>query len=124
MAKAFKLNYSTLTNNNQRISSNPCNRQIAQPANQNGNCNVVAARAEGNANRNNALDPSPEIACFFCFKLSSLLAFDPFHRKWLMESLVMRVYNSLEIFDGMDNLSTACHSNSSQIKDAKSKLVK
>nr|GEW85321.1 hypothetical protein [Tanacetum cinerariifolium] len=32
MAKAFKLNYSTPTNNNQRISSNPCNRQIAQPA--------------------------------------------------------------------------------------------
>nr|GFA01750.1 hypothetical protein [Tanacetum cinerariifolium] len=31
MAKAFKLNYSTLTNNNQRISSNPCNKQIAQP---------------------------------------------------------------------------------------------
>nr|GFA11408.1 hypothetical protein [Tanacetum cinerariifolium] len=31
MAKAFKLNYSTPTNNNQRISSNPCNRQIAQP---------------------------------------------------------------------------------------------
>nr|GEZ66926.1 hypothetical protein [Tanacetum cinerariifolium] len=31
MAKAFKLNYSTLTNNNQRISSNPRNRQIAQP---------------------------------------------------------------------------------------------
>nr|GEW78301.1 hypothetical protein [Tanacetum cinerariifolium] len=30
MAKAFKLNYST-TNNNQRISSNPRNRQIAQP---------------------------------------------------------------------------------------------
>nr|GFA65035.1 hypothetical protein [Tanacetum cinerariifolium]GFA65617.1 hypothetical protein [Tanacetum cinerariifolium] len=30
MAKAFKLNYSTLTNNNQRISSNPRNRQIAQ----------------------------------------------------------------------------------------------
>ncbi|GKC82080.1 hypothetical protein Tco_1137797 [Tanacetum coccineum] len=30
MAKAFKLNYSTLTNN-QRISSNPCNKQIAQP---------------------------------------------------------------------------------------------
>ncbi|GJY41312.1 hypothetical protein Tco_0428582 [Tanacetum coccineum] len=34
MAKAFKLNYSTPTNNNQRISSNPCNRQIAQPGNQ------------------------------------------------------------------------------------------
>nr|GEY51565.1 hypothetical protein [Tanacetum cinerariifolium] len=31
MAKAFKLNYSTPTNNNQQISSNPCNRQIAQP---------------------------------------------------------------------------------------------
>nr|GEU93637.1 hypothetical protein [Tanacetum cinerariifolium] len=31
MAKAFKLNYSTPTNNNQRISSNSRNRQIAQP---------------------------------------------------------------------------------------------
>nr|GEY67798.1 hypothetical protein [Tanacetum cinerariifolium] len=31
MAKAFKLNYSTLTNNNQRISSNLKSRQIAQP---------------------------------------------------------------------------------------------
>nr|GEX58453.1 hypothetical protein [Tanacetum cinerariifolium] len=31
MAKAFKLHYSTPTNNNQRISSNPRNRQIAQP---------------------------------------------------------------------------------------------
>nr|GEU64318.1 hypothetical protein [Tanacetum cinerariifolium] len=31
MAKAFKLNYSTLTKNNQRISSNLRNRQIAQP---------------------------------------------------------------------------------------------
>ncbi|GJR31167.1 hypothetical protein Tco_0027504 [Tanacetum coccineum] len=31
MAKAFKLNYSTPTNNNQRISSNPHNRQITQP---------------------------------------------------------------------------------------------
>nr|GEW05535.1 hypothetical protein [Tanacetum cinerariifolium] len=30
MAKAFKLKYSTPTNNNQRISSNPCNREIAQ----------------------------------------------------------------------------------------------
>ncbi|GKD63804.1 hypothetical protein Tco_1305912, partial [Tanacetum coccineum] len=30
MAKTFKLNYSTPTNNNQRISSNPRNRQIAQ----------------------------------------------------------------------------------------------
>nr|GEV34812.1 hypothetical protein [Tanacetum cinerariifolium] len=31
MAKAFELNYSTPTNNNQRISSNPRNKQIAQP---------------------------------------------------------------------------------------------
>ncbi|GJS24801.1 integrase, catalytic region, zinc finger, CCHC-type containing protein [Tanacetum coccineum] len=31
MAKAFKLNYSTLTKNNQRILSNPRNRKIAQP---------------------------------------------------------------------------------------------
>nr|GEX40320.1 hypothetical protein [Tanacetum cinerariifolium] len=42
MAKAFKLNYSTPTNNNQRISSNPHNGQIAQPA-----------RAEGNATGQN-----------------------------------------------------------------------
>nr|GFC42405.1 Gag-Pol polyprotein [Tanacetum cinerariifolium] len=53
MAKAFKLNYSTPTNNNQRISSNPRNRQIAQPGNENqnqiGNGNLVAVRAEGNA---------------------------------------------------------------------------
>ncbi|GJR81183.1 hypothetical protein Tco_0151968 [Tanacetum coccineum] len=88
MAEAFKLNYSTPTNNNQRISSNPRNRQIAQPVhnvgksvvqeavqnqgvqnvgnqngqivvpgitnqNPNGNGNVVAARAEGNATGNN-----------------------------------------------------------------------
>nr|GEU98243.1 integrase, catalytic region, zinc finger, CCHC-type, peptidase aspartic, catalytic [Tanacetum cinerariifolium] len=32
MAKAFKLNYSTPTNNNQMISSNPRNRQIGQPS--------------------------------------------------------------------------------------------
>nr|GEX76733.1 integrase, catalytic region, zinc finger, CCHC-type, peptidase aspartic, catalytic [Tanacetum cinerariifolium] len=70
VAKAFKLNYSTPTNNNQRISSNPHNRQIAQPGNQdgynavynvgnqnsNGNGNVVAARAEGNAAGNNGVD--------------------------------------------------------------------
>nr|GFC36740.1 hypothetical protein [Tanacetum cinerariifolium] len=57
MAKAFKLNYSTPTNNNQMISSNIRNRQIAQPrmnmgnANQNlnRNGNLVAARAKGNA---------------------------------------------------------------------------
>nr|GEU33202.1 retrovirus-related Pol polyprotein from transposon TNT 1-94 [Tanacetum cinerariifolium] len=94
LAKAFKLNYSTPTNNNQRISSYLHNRQIAQPgnlngyndvqnvknqftqnviqnprvqnvgnhneligvpgnANQNGNGNLVAARAEGNATGHN-----------------------------------------------------------------------
>nr|GFB68844.1 hypothetical protein [Tanacetum cinerariifolium] len=55
MAKAFKLNYSTPTNNNQRISSNPRNRQIAQPG-------MNIARAEGNAagqNRN-------QIRCYNC----------------------------------------------------------
>nr|GFA60250.1 hypothetical protein [Tanacetum cinerariifolium] len=97
MAKAFKLNYSTPSSNNQRISSNPRNRQIAQPGmnigqdkqmqlggyngknqfrqyagqnvgnlnglivvsgnanqNPNGNGNLVAARAEGNATGHNA----------------------------------------------------------------------
>nr|GEV99722.1 retrovirus-related Pol polyprotein from transposon TNT 1-94 [Tanacetum cinerariifolium] len=74
MAKAFKLNYSTPTNNNQRISSNPRNRQIAQPGmnignlngynaecresgntnqNLNANGNLVAARGEGNTARHN-----------------------------------------------------------------------
>nr|GEU48943.1 hypothetical protein [Tanacetum cinerariifolium] len=67
MAKAFKLNYLTPTNNNKRISSNPRNRQIAQSGqnarnlngynavqnvgnqNQIGNGNLVVVRAEGNA---------------------------------------------------------------------------
>nr|GEV18176.1 retrovirus-related Pol polyprotein from transposon TNT 1-94 [Tanacetum cinerariifolium] len=71
VAKAFKLNYSTPTNNNQRILSNPSNRQIAQPGinmgqdrqmqmvrgnanqNPNGNGNLVAARTEGNATGHN-----------------------------------------------------------------------
>nr|GFC25650.1 hypothetical protein [Tanacetum cinerariifolium] len=44
MAKAFKLNYSTLTNNNQRISSNPRNKQIAQPGNLNGYNDVQNVR--------------------------------------------------------------------------------
>nr|GEY73395.1 Gag-Pol polyprotein [Tanacetum cinerariifolium] len=48
MDKAFKLNYSTQTNNNQRISSNPGGN-----ANQNRNGNLVAARAEGNATGHN-----------------------------------------------------------------------
>nr|GEZ58128.1 hypothetical protein [Tanacetum cinerariifolium] len=41
MAKAFKLNYSTPTNNNQRISSNPRKRQIAQPRNPIGYNDVI-----------------------------------------------------------------------------------
>ncbi|GJR49726.1 hypothetical protein Tco_1400247 [Tanacetum coccineum] len=68
MAKAFKLNNSTPTNNNQRISSNPRNRKIAQPVqnvknqNPNGNGNVVAKRVECNANGNNAdLDEIEEV---------------------------------------------------------------
>nr|GEU36359.1 hypothetical protein [Tanacetum cinerariifolium] len=85
MAKAFKLNYSTPIHNNQRISSNPFNRQIAQPgnqvvqnlgaqnvenqngvivvlgiANQNKNGNVVAIRAKGNENGNNELQLQAE----------------------------------------------------------------
>nr|GEV59771.1 integrase, catalytic region, zinc finger, CCHC-type, peptidase aspartic, catalytic [Tanacetum cinerariifolium] len=83
MAKVFKLNYSTPTNKNQRISSNPRNRQIAQPVqnvgnqgawdviqnlrvqnvgNQNGNGNLVAARAEGNAAGHNG----NQIRCYNC----------------------------------------------------------
>ncbi|GJX95905.1 retrovirus-related pol polyprotein from transposon TNT 1-94 [Tanacetum coccineum] len=62
MAKAFKLNYSTPTNNNQRILSNPRNRQIAQPV-QN-----PAARAEGNAIGNN----DNQIRCYNCIGLGHL----------------------------------------------------
>nr|GFB60528.1 hypothetical protein [Tanacetum cinerariifolium] len=105
MAKTFKLNHSTPTNNNQRISSDPCNRQIAQPGNlngyndvqnvknqviqhavqnlriqnvgnqnrligvpkntnqnPNGNGNLVAARAEGNATGHNG----NQIRCYNC----------------------------------------------------------
>nr|GEZ80411.1 hypothetical protein [Tanacetum cinerariifolium] len=49
MAKAFKLNYSTPTNNNQRISSNPRNRQIAQPGmnmGQDGQMQMVGGNGE------------------------------------------------------------------------------
>ncbi|GJU22987.1 integrase, catalytic region, zinc finger, CCHC-type containing protein [Tanacetum coccineum] len=108
MAKAFKLNYSTPTNSNQRISSNPRNRHIAQLGinmgfrwleamvvqnavqnlrvqnvrnqnglivvpgianqNPNGNGNVVAARAEGNAIGNNG----NRIRCYNCRGLGHL----------------------------------------------------
>ncbi|GJT13428.1 integrase, catalytic region, zinc finger, CCHC-type containing protein [Tanacetum coccineum] len=91
MAKAFKLNYSTPTNNNQIISSNPRNRQIAQPGMNLGqdrqiqmvgvqnvgnpvvqkvirNGNVVAAQAEGNGNGNNG----NQIWCYNCRGLGHL----------------------------------------------------
>ncbi|GJT14692.1 integrase, catalytic region, zinc finger, CCHC-type containing protein [Tanacetum coccineum] len=67
IAKAFK--FSTPTNNNQRTSSNPRNRQIAQAGisnqNPNENGNVVVARAEGNANENNG----NQIRCYNCIGL-------------------------------------------------------
>ncbi|GJW69625.1 retrovirus-related pol polyprotein from transposon TNT 1-94 [Tanacetum coccineum] len=102
--RILKLNYSTPTNNNQRISSNPRNRQIAQGyeygprqtyadggamvgnqfrhmlgrmlgirmgitnQNPNGNGNVVAARAEGNATGNNG----NQIRCYNCRGLGHL----------------------------------------------------
>nr|GEX21408.1 retrovirus-related Pol polyprotein from transposon TNT 1-94 [Tanacetum cinerariifolium] len=74
MAKAFKLNYSTPTNNNQRISSNPRNRQIAQPGMNMGQEAMVVhdavqnlgvqnvARAKGNVPRNNG----NQIRCYKC----------------------------------------------------------
>nr|GEW28645.1 hypothetical protein [Tanacetum cinerariifolium] len=68
IAKAFKLNYSTPTNNKQRISSNPRNRKIAQPVqnvknqNPNKNGNAEATWAEGNAIGNNG----NQIRCYNC----------------------------------------------------------
>nr|GFA86844.1 hypothetical protein [Tanacetum cinerariifolium] len=91
MAKAFKLNYLTPTNNNHRILSNPRNRQIAQPGmnmgqdrqmqmvggnggnesrqyarqyvgNPSRNGNLVAALAEGNAAGQNG----NQIRCYNC----------------------------------------------------------
>nr|GEZ00493.1 hypothetical protein [Tanacetum cinerariifolium] len=56
MAKAFMLNYSTPTNNNQRISLNPGNAN----QNPNGNGNLVAARAEGNATGHNGIQLQAE----------------------------------------------------------------
>nr|GFA60683.1 retrovirus-related Pol polyprotein from transposon TNT 1-94 [Tanacetum cinerariifolium] len=49
---AFKLNYSTPTNNNQRISSNPRNRQIAQPGNPAGYNDVIGNQVIQNAVQN------------------------------------------------------------------------
>nr|GEW89736.1 hypothetical protein [Tanacetum cinerariifolium] len=80
-AKAFQL--TAPTNNNQRTSSNPRNRQIAQPvmnmsqdrqirnvrgngiANQSGTSNIVAAKAEGTRNGNQA-------RCYYCRGLSHI----------------------------------------------------
>nr|GFB88074.1 hypothetical protein [Tanacetum cinerariifolium] len=68
MAKAFKLNYSTPTNNNKRISSNPRNLngyndgQNIRNQNPNGNGNLIAARAEGNATGHNG----NQIRCYNC----------------------------------------------------------
>nr|GEY94774.1 ribonuclease H-like domain-containing protein [Tanacetum cinerariifolium] len=65
MAKAFKLNYSTPTNNNQRISSNLRNSRLL---NRNGligvqgNGNLVAAHAKGNAAGQNG----NQIRCYNC----------------------------------------------------------
>nr|GEX50703.1 hypothetical protein [Tanacetum cinerariifolium] len=94
MAKAFKLNYSTPTNNKQRISSNPRNRKIAQPGmnignlngyndvqnvgnqNLNRNGNLVAARngnqngngnlVEARADENAAGQNGNQIRCYNC----------------------------------------------------------
>nr|GFB29569.1 hypothetical protein [Tanacetum cinerariifolium] len=52
MAKAFKLNYSTPTNNNQRISSNLKNMQIAQPGNLAGYNDVIGNQVIHNAVQN------------------------------------------------------------------------
>nr|GEU29571.1 hypothetical protein [Tanacetum cinerariifolium] len=66
--KAFKLNYLTPTNNKQRISLNPCNRQIAQLGmnlGQDRQMQMVegnAAQAEGNAIRING----NQIRCYNC----------------------------------------------------------
>nr|GEY52790.1 hypothetical protein [Tanacetum cinerariifolium] len=72
MVKAFKLNYSTPTNNNHRSSSNPHNRQVAQLGianqNPNRNGNVVAARAESNVTGNNG----NQIRCYNCRGLGHL----------------------------------------------------
>nr|GEV25208.1 hypothetical protein [Tanacetum cinerariifolium] len=65
MAKAFKLNYSTPTNNNQRISSNLRNRQIAQPGmnmGQDRQMQMIGVRAVGNAAGHNG----NQIRCYNC----------------------------------------------------------
>ncbi|GKA89603.1 ribonuclease H-like domain-containing protein [Tanacetum coccineum] len=92
MAKAFKLKYSIPTNNIQRISSNPCNRQIAQPGMnmvggiqnvynvvQNKGNQVVqnpvqnlAARAKENGNGNNGYIEEIEEVSANCILMANL----------------------------------------------------
>ncbi|GKD07886.1 hypothetical protein Tco_1187571 [Tanacetum coccineum] len=63
MAKALKLNYSTPTNNNQRISSNPCNRYIAQGGmNMGQDRQMQMARGVQNVGNQNGLIVFSEIA--------------------------------------------------------------
>nr|GEV21741.1 retrovirus-related Pol polyprotein from transposon TNT 1-94 [Tanacetum cinerariifolium] len=66
LAKAFNLNYSTPTNNNKRISSNPRNRQIAQSGMNMGQDRqmqmVGATRAEGKTAGHNG----NQIRCYNC----------------------------------------------------------
>nr|GEV76744.1 hypothetical protein [Tanacetum cinerariifolium] len=107
MAKAFKLNYSTPTNNNQRISSNPRNRQIAQPGNVNqnqiGNGNLVAARAEGNAARQNGnpircynyrgVESSDDIEVYDNFPGETLMEINTQDEPWFADSANYLVAN-------------------------------
>nr|GEX49513.1 retrovirus-related Pol polyprotein from transposon TNT 1-94 [Tanacetum cinerariifolium] len=60
MAKAFKLNYLTPTNNNQKISSNPRNRQIALPGmNMGQDRQMQMVGVQSNPNRNGNLVAAP-----------------------------------------------------------------
>nr|GEZ42856.1 hypothetical protein [Tanacetum cinerariifolium] len=61
MAKAFKLNYSTTTNNNQRILSNLRNRQIAQLGNQNVRNQVVPDAVQNPGIQNGDIDEIKEV---------------------------------------------------------------
>ncbi|GKD10193.1 gag-pol polyprotein [Tanacetum coccineum] len=85
MSKAFQLNNTTPTNNNQRSSSNPCYSQIAQSGvnidqdrhilmvdDNYGNGNVVIAPAEGNGNGING-NPINQIRCYNCRGMGHLV---------------------------------------------------
>ncbi|GJR32510.1 hypothetical protein Tco_1108742 [Tanacetum coccineum] len=76
MSKAFQVNNTTPTNNNQRSSSNPCYSQITQSgiANKHGNGNVVEARAKGNSNEING----NQIRCYNCKGEGIQLNFEEF----------------------------------------------